>query len=419
MNQPNLSLIGKTGAPDYQHQDGKSEARNPRLHPLQQPGTHSPRFTRQANPLVIGVRISFGFRPSDFGFWSSMRALGLVLFSILAFFLCSSTTTLAIVPEPDNILYGSVTLDNVPVTAAMTNVVIEARRTTNGPAIASYRMGSDQQVGNFYALKLSIESVVPINDANSSQAGDSLFIVLRDNSGVRGQTNFTVVERGAAQRFDFGLSVIDIDGDGLPDGWEFRYFGNLSKTPGSITTNGQTVVQHFIAGTDPNNPNGGFRLYIDKSNDLKHVWFTAARAEGPGYDGMTRLYTLQYRPVLESGFWANVPGYISITGSNQTVNYYPPELGDVGFYRACITLLGFNLSTGGSGPPLAITLISPTSARVSWPSPSTGFVLQENADLSTANWVYSTATVSDDGTIRFIIISPPSGSRFYRLITSQ
>jgi hypothetical protein len=326
--------------------------------------------------------------------------------------------SLAVIPEPDNILYGTVALDGLPVTATMTNVVIEARRTTNGPAIASYRMGSDQQVGNYYSLKLTIESVPPIGDADASQSGDALFILLRDNSGVRGQTNFTVVERGTVRRLDFGVAVSDSDGDGLPDSWELLHFGNLGQTPGGTTTNGQTVVQHFIAGTVPNDPNGGFRLYIDQSNHVKHVWFTAARAEGPGYEGMTRVYTLQYRPVLGSGFWTDVPGYINVVGTNQTVNYFTGGLGDVGFYRGCISLLGFNLPGAGSGPPLNIRLASANTARVSWASSLTGFLLQENPNLNTTNWVFSTATVNDDGTSKYILVNPPTGTRFYRLIKS-
>jgi hypothetical protein len=338
-------------------------------------------------------------------------------FFLLAF-AAATTSCLAVIPEPDNILYGTITLGGLPVTATMTNVLVEARRTTNGPTIATYRMGSDQQVGNYYSLRVPIESIAPIADPNASQAGDALVILLRDDSGVRGQTNFAVVERGAVQRLDFGVAVSDGDGDGLPDSWEIVKFGGLGQTPGTLTPNGQTVLQHFIAGTDPNNPNGGFRLFIDRTNNFKHVWFTAPRAEGPGYEGMTRVYTLQYRPALAAGFWTDVPGYINIVGTNQTVNYFTGGLGDVGFYRGCISLLGFNVPPSAFGPPLNIRLISSSTARVSWASPSTGFVLQENSDLRTTNWLLSTATVTDDGTIKFITITT-SGSRFYRLFKNQ
>jgi hypothetical protein len=53
---------------------------------------------------------------------------------------------------------------------------------------------------------------------------------------------------------------------------------------------------------------------------------------------------------------------------------------------------------------------------VTWPSPSTGFTLQQNLDLNTTNWVTPSETVTDNGTIKFINVNPPIGNRFYRLI---
>jgi hypothetical protein len=69
-------------------------------------------------------------------------------------------------------------------------------------------------------------------------------------------------------------------------------------------------------------------------------------------------------------------------------------------------------------PGAPLLKIFPTSTNtviVSWPAPSTGFSLQQNADLSTANWVAPAEMVNSDGTTKFIIVSPPTGKRFYRL----
>lgn len=52
---------------------------------------------------------------------------------------------------------------------------------------------------------------------------------------------------------------------------------------------------------------------------------------------------------------------------------------------------------------------------VSWPSPSTGWLLQSNLDLTTTNWGNSGATVNDDGTNRSVMIVP-GGRQFFRLI---
>jgi hypothetical protein len=65
---------------------------------------------------------------------------------------------------------------------------------------------------------------------------------------------------------------------------------------------------------------------------------------------------------------------------------------------------------------LTITLNPQLSTiTISWPSPSIGFTLQQNSDLNTTNWTAAPQVVGDDGTNKFITVSPPIGDRFYRL----
>jgi hypothetical protein len=65
-------------------------------------------------------------------------------------------------------------------------------------------------------------------------------------------------------------------------------------------------------------------------------------------------------------------------------------------------------------PSLSIILTSTNTVIVYWPSPSTGFNLQQNNDLNTANWVTPAETVMDNGSIKYIVVNPPVGSRYYR-----
>lgn len=67
------------------------------------------------------------------------------------------------------------------------------------------------------------------------------------------------------------------------------------------------------------------------------------------------------------------------------------------------------------GAPTLIVTHSGNNVTVSWPSPSTGFVLQQNPDLKTANWVTSGYTISDDGTNKSVTITSPTGNLFFRL----
>lgn len=74
----------------------------------------------------------------------------------------------------------------------------------------------------------------------------------------------------------------------------------------------------------------------------------------------------------------------------------------------------FVVQTSGA-PSLGIRSTQTNSVVVFWPSPSTGFSLQQNSNLSTTNWVAPAEIVNDDGTNRFIVVTPPVGSRYYRL----
>lgn len=70
---------------------------------------------------------------------------------------------------------------------------------------------------------------------------------------------------------------------------------------------------------------------------------------------------------------------------------------------------------GPGAPVLTIKLTTTNTVMVYWLSPSTGYNLQVNTDLATANWVPPGESVTDNGTIKYIVVNPPSGRRFYRL----
>jgi hypothetical protein len=98
--------------------------------------------------------------------------------------------------------------------------------------------------------------------------------------------------------------------------------------------------------------------------------------------------------------------------------------GTIGQPEAGATLTGGSFSlTGGfwsivqapGAPLLTIYLTTGNRAVVSWPSPSTGFTLQQNGGLNPASWTTPSEAVTDNGTNKFIIVNPPTGNRFYRL----
>lgn len=70
-----------------------------------------------------------------------------------------------------------------------------------------------------------------------------------------------------------------------------------------------------------------------------------------------------------------------------------------------------------AGSPLLTIVATPTNTvMVSWPSPSTGFRLQQTIDLNTGPWTTPSEPINDDGTVKFVVVNPPLGNRFYRLV---
>ena len=67
-------------------------------------------------------------------------------------------------------------------------------------------------------------------------------------------------------------------------------------------------------------------------------------------------------------------------------------------------------------PPAAMGItLSGTNLVLSWPSPPGGFVLQQNADLTTTNWTAATNTPAITNRQNQVILLPANGSQFYRL----
>lgn len=164
--------------------------------------------------------------------------------------LCAGFAALAGIPEPDNVVYGRITLGGTAVTAANSNVVVEARRSPEGSPLASYQMGSVAAAGDYYSLRIPVESLPPVTNPSASQSGQSLFLVVRDETGVRDQKSVVVGERGHLILVDFGN--VDSNANGLPDDWERQNFGALGVDPSADPDHdGRSNLQEYRDGTNP------------------------------------------------------------------------------------------------------------------------------------------------------------------------
>lgn len=121
--------------------------------------------------------------------------------------------------------------------------------------------------------------------------------------------------------------------------------------------------------------------------------------------------------------WSKIAG----GGGTSTGGVYSVS-GTIGQPDAGGPLTGGNYSvTGGfwslyavqtpGAPLLSIWRTTTNTVAIFWPSPSPGFGLQQNANgIATVNWSNVLAAPTDDGNTKTVIVSPPPGNRFYRLI---
>jgi len=245
-------------------------------------------------------------------------------------------------PEPDNVIYGMITRNGLPVHATDTDVVIEARRNSDGAIVASYRMGDSARSGDNFTLRVPLEVFTPIFDPLSSLSNTPMTIVASDFNGDFAQVPFILGSRGQFHQ----LNIIhgggfDSDSDGLIDEWEMAWFGNLlPNSTGDSDGDGATNGYEYFAGTNPTDPNSRFRLSIQRiSSTTNEVSFVAQAASGNGYQNKARTYTLEWRASLSTGSWTTVAGYVGVLGTGQTVRYaVPPQGPATGFYRVVIQL---------------------------------------------------------------------------------
>ena len=133
-------------------------------------------------------------------------------------------------------------------------------------------------------------------------------------------------------------------------------------------------------------------------------------------------FTLPVVAQLISVDWHTIDG----GGGTSTGGVYSVS-GTIGQPDAGAAMTGGNYSlTGGfwslyavqipGAPTLRIFLTTSNTAAVTWQSPSTGWLLQENTNsVSSVNWINVTASIQDDGTTKTFIVNPPTGNRFFRL----
>ncbi|MFN0067897.1 MAG: hypothetical protein ACKVYV_09705 [Limisphaerales bacterium] len=259
------------------------------------------------------------------------------------FYLLSSIFHLpshAALPLPDHVVYGTIAFGVRPVTSTDTDVVIEARRSLNGPVLASYRMGQTPRLGgHYYELRLALEDEV--SSPRAAAVGETLLVIVRSARGIQHQALHVISDAGTAQRLDFGVTL-DTDGDGVPDGWELAalgtHGGDLRRdTDGDAASD----AAEYAAGTRPMDAADVFRLAVVRDGDGLAVSLRTLAAAGAGYEGRRRYYALESTADPAAGPWQPVENHSRIQGANQLVVYrHAGGTNPPAFFRARVWLEG-------------------------------------------------------------------------------
>jgi hypothetical protein len=164
-------------------------------------------------------------------------------------------------------------------------------------------------------------------------------------------------------------------------------------------------------------------ITVFSSEDKRHVVF--ARDSGPIFfsENAGVFWTSINKPgQYEFTLSASPKGTVLVAALSFT-NVSNPNLADEkmaasGWYSAVSAADGSKLVlTGGSSQSAPILSITPSGSGVvvSWPAEFTSFVLQENRDLASTNWVDATNAVNTVGEEKQVNIPSPSANNFYRL----
>ena len=102
------------------------------------------------------------------------------------------------------------------------------------------------------------------------------------------------------------------------------------------------------------------------------------------------------------------------TGQTPSTNLFTTSVSDGTF--SATNRFTVNVETAVIPVSLSVTLTPTNTALLRWPAPSSGWTLHQKGTLQNANWVVTTNPVNVVGGQNEVIVSPATGTRFFRLI---
>jgi hypothetical protein len=278
--------------------------------------------------------------------------------------------------------------------------------TNNGSGIFGFNATLSAGTGfpNPYPVRVYSIAAADVNGAGkpdlirANYSGFSLTLWTNNGSGGFG-TN-------PAQRFgpaSISVAVADVNGDGKPDliSADFN-----SQTLRVWTNNGSGIFGSNATLTVNGHPD----------------CVTAADVNGDGKPDLISVNTTYVN--------GSTTGTLTVFTNNGSGTFGLYATLNVGLYPMCVVAADVNgdgrldLITANSydnnlsvffNVPLLDIGLDTNTINIVWPFPSSGFVLQQNSDLGTTNWVNVTNAANFVGGQNQVLIPPSAGNDFFRL----
>lgn len=310
---------------------------------------------------------------------------------------------------------------------------------TNGDVFVTGTSGGSGSLADFATIKYS-NAGVPLwtNRFNGLGNGDDTATAITiDETG-----NVFVTGRQYGSGSDYDYATIKYSNAGVPL-WTNRYNGPANSTDFAnaiaVDTNGNVLVTGFAKFSGIYSDyatikysGAGVPLWTNRyngpSNNTDQATAIAVNASGKVFVTGVSLSSVSgvyvYATVAYSG--AGVPLWTNRNyGAGNNPSFANASL--AADRNGSVAMAGYSLYAGSDydyltvkyfdgAPPLTIARTTTNTVAVSWPSPSTGFTLQQNTNgIATLNWSNVVTEPTDNGTTKTMIVNPPSGTRFFRL----
>lgn len=110
-----------------------------------------------------------------------------------------------------------------------------------------------------------------------------------------------------------GISIVDADNDGLDDGWELQYFGNLAHGPTDrVAADAYTLMRKFISGMDPRVPAYPLELdFVHWHREMGRISWPEAQGADEIHSGLD-LQQFSFLRNAALNFWES-SAYVPLT----------------------------------------------------------------------------------------------------------